>query len=133
MRVNLMQDQLEKVPDLVTSFLSCDKKQGLLAQIFALFPYPIQIFSVDGTARLINQATLEMICIRSRESHIGIYNVFKDPIVLELGVMDQVKQVLSGKTVYITDFHAPYKNMMRIRQDCSEKRLALARLNTETR
>lgn len=108
-----MQDQVEKAPDLVTSFPSHDGNQELLAQIFALFPYPIQIFSADGTARLINQATLEMIGIRSRESHVGIYNVFEDPIVLELGVMDQVKQVLSGKTVFITDFNASYKNMMR--------------------
>ncbi|HOE57984.1 MAG TPA: AraC family transcriptional regulator, partial [Bacillota bacterium] len=76
-------------------------------------PYPIQIFSLDGTARMINKATLEMIGIRSVESHVGKYNVFKDPIVRTLGFMDQVGQVLTGKTIHLTDFNAPYQDMIR--------------------
>jgi AraC family transcriptional regulator len=82
-------------------------------RLFERFPYPIQIFSLDGTARMINNAALEMIGIKSRESHIGHYNVFEDPIVRELGVMDQIRQVLTGRTVYLTDFTAPYQDMMR--------------------
>ncbi len=31
----------------------------------------------------------------------------------ELGVMDQVRQVLTGKTVYLTNFNAPYQDMIR--------------------
>ena len=89
------------------------KEQDLHAKLFEFFPYPIQIFSLDGTARMINKATLEMIGIRSTDSHVGKYNVFEDPIVRELGVMDQVRQVLKGKTVYLTDFNAPYQDMIR--------------------
>ncbi len=89
-----------------------DRKE-LLARVIEFFPYPIQIFSTDGTVRMINRAALEMIGIRSIESHVGKYNVFKDPIVMELGCMDQVRQVLKGKTVYITDFNAPYKEMVK--------------------
>ncbi len=98
---------------LAVSFESAFLEQGLLAEVFESFPYPIQIFSLDGTARMINEATLEMIGIRSRESHVGKYNVFEDPIVYENGVMDQVKQVLRGKTVYLRDFNAPYQDMIR--------------------
>ncbi len=87
--------------------------QDLLATVFESFPYPIQIFSPDGTARLINEATLRMIGIRSREAHVGEYNVFEDPIVRELGLVNQVKQVLKGKTVFLTDFHASYQDMIR--------------------
>ena len=54
-----------------------------------------------------------MIGIKSMESHVGKYNVFEDPIVRELGVMDQVRQVLTGKTVYLTNFNAPYQDMIR--------------------
>jgi len=54
-----------------------------------------------------------MIGIKSVESHVGKYNVFEDPIVRELGVMDRVRQVLTGKTVYLTDFNAPYQDMIR--------------------
>ena len=109
-----MKDQVgDAQRSLAKSFQSLFQKQELLAKVIEFFPYPIQIFSLDGTARMINKATLEMIGIRSMESHVGKYNVFEDPIVRELGVMDQVRQVLTGKTVYLTNFNAPYQDMIR--------------------
>jgi AraC family transcriptional regulator len=98
---------------LAESFLSLFQEQELLAKVIEFFPYPIQIFSLDGTARLINKAALEMIGIRSIESHVGKYNVFEDPVVRELGFMEQVREVLTGKTVYLNDFNAPYKDLIR--------------------
>ncbi|HHV64051.1 MAG TPA: helix-turn-helix domain-containing protein [Peptococcaceae bacterium] len=98
---------------LANSFQSLFEKQELLAKVIEYFPYPIQIFSLDGTARLINRAALEMIGIKNIESHVGIYNVFEDPIVRKLGFLDQVREVLTGKTVYLTDFNAPYKDLIR--------------------
>lgn len=109
-----MKDQVgDAHRNLAESFQLLFEKQELLAKVIEFFPYPIQIFSLDGTARLINKATLDMIGIRDVESHVGIYNVFKDPIVRELGFTDQVRQVLTGKTVYLTDFNAPYQDMIR--------------------
>jgi AraC family transcriptional regulator len=109
-----MKDQVEDAQrSLAKSFQSLFKEQELLAKVIEFFPYPIQIFSLDGTARMINKATLEMIGIKSVESHVGKYNVFEDPIVRGLGVMDRVRQVLTGKTVYLTDFNAPYQDMIR--------------------
>lgn len=109
-----MDAQLEDVQrGLAKSILSLYKEEGLLAKVIEYFPYPIQIFSTDGTARLINKAALDMIGIKSVESHVGKYNVFEDPIVHKLGVMDQVRQVLTGKTVYLTDFNASYQDMIR--------------------
>ncbi|TEB06683.1 HTH-type transcriptional regulator CdhR [Pelotomaculum schinkii] len=109
-----MKDQVEDAQrSLAKSFQSLLEEQELLAKVIEFFPYPIQIFSLDGTARMINKAALEMIGIKSVESHVGKYNVFEDPIVRGLGVMDQVRQVLTGKTVYLTDFNAPYQDMIR--------------------
>ena len=109
-----MKDQVDDVQrSLAKSFQSLFKEQELLAKVIEFFPYPIQIFSLDGTARMINKATLEMIGIKSVESHVGRYNVFEDPIVRDLGVMDRVRQVLTGKTIYLTDFNAPYQDMIR--------------------
>jgi AraC family transcriptional regulator len=109
-----MKDQIEDAQrSLAESFQSLLEEQAMLAKVIEFFPYPIQIFSLDGTARMINKAALDMIGIKSMESHVGKYNAFKDPIVRELGVMDQVKQVLTGKTVYLTDFNAPYQDMIR--------------------
>jgi AraC-like DNA-binding protein len=109
-----MKDQIEDVQrSLDKSFQSLFEEQELLAKVIEFFPYPIQIFSLDGTAKLINKANLEMIGIRSIESHVGKYNVFEDPIVRELGFIEQVRQVLTGKTVYLTDFNASYQDMIR--------------------
>jgi AraC family transcriptional regulator len=99
--------------DIMNSFQSLFGKEELFARVIDCFPYPIQIFSLDGTARIINKAALEVIGIQNVENHVGKYNVFKDPIVRNLGVVDQVKQVLKGKTVYIADFNAPYQDMIR--------------------
>jgi AraC family transcriptional regulator len=109
-----MKDQVEDAQrSLAKSFQSLLEEQELLAKVIEFFPYPIQIFSLDGTVRIINKATLEMIGIKSVESHVGRYNVFEDPIVRDLGVMDRVRQVLTGKTIYLTDFNAPYQDMIR--------------------
>jgi len=94
------------------SVRSLSNKQELLAKVVELFPYPIQIFTLDGTAKMINKAAVEMIGIRNIESHVGKYNVFKDPVVQKSGVADQIRQVLKGKTVFITDFNAPYQELM---------------------
>ena len=94
-------------------FLSALENQNLPVGAFEFFPYPIQIFSIDGTARMINKATLDMIGIKNTESHVGKYNVFKDPIVRRHGVIEKIKQVPTGKTVYITDFNASYQDMIR--------------------
>jgi len=89
------------------------QEQELLAKVIEFFPYPIQIFSPDGTARFINKAALDLIGIKSVEAHVGKYNCFEDPIVRQLGFLDQLRQVLTGKTVYLTDFNAPYKDMIK--------------------
>ncbi|MPN28377.1 HTH-type transcriptional activator RhaR [bioreactor metagenome] len=49
----------------------------------------------------------------SSESHVGKYNVFRDPIVYEQGIVDKVRQVLSGKAVFIQDLTAPYPDMIK--------------------
>jgi AraC family transcriptional regulator len=109
-----MKDKVEYAQrSLAESFQSLYEKQELFTKLIEFFPYPIQIFSVDGTARIINKTALDMIGIKSMESHVGKYNVFEDPIVRNLGFMDQVKQVLKGRTVYLTDFNAPYQDMIR--------------------
>ncbi len=99
--------------NLADSFQSLFNEQELLAKVIEFFPYPIQIFSADGISRMINKAALELIGIKSVEAHVGKYNVFDDPVVRELGATEKVRQVLTGKTVYITDFNAPYKDLIR--------------------
>ena len=116
-----MKDQVGDVPSsLAQSFQCILSERDLFSKVIECFPYPIQVFSVDGTARIMNKATLEMIGIKSVESHIDKYNCFDDPIVQDNGVMDQLKRVLTGETVYLTGFNAPYKDLVRyhdVKQD----------------
>ncbi|MGB4311999.1 MAG: helix-turn-helix domain-containing protein [Natronincolaceae bacterium] len=109
-----MEDRVENTQKgLAKSLQLIFEKQELLAKVVEFFPYPIQVFSIDGTVRMANNAALEMMGIGNVKSHVGKYNVFEDPIVRELGIIDQIKQVLAGKTVYFTDLNAPYKDMIR--------------------
>ncbi|OQB51214.1 MAG: Bifunctional transcriptional activator/DNA repair enzyme AdaA [Firmicutes bacterium ADurb.Bin146] len=107
----MYEDKQQKNNHVRDTIISMYDNKELLAKIIDFFPYPVQIFSIDGTAKIINDATLKMIGIKKRENHIGIYNVFRDPIIEELECMDEVKQVLTGKTVYLKDFNVPYKRI----------------------
>jgi len=99
--------------DLRKMFSPSIDERELLSKIVECFPYPIQVFSPDGVARFINRAALETIGIKSVESHVGRYNVFEDPVVNALGAADRVRRVLKGETVYIADFIAPYRDLIR--------------------
>jgi AraC family transcriptional regulator len=103
----------KKLNDAVESFRSLIEKEDLLARVIEFFPYPIQIFSHDGTSMMINKAAARIMGIKSAEDHVGIYNVFRDPIVKLLGFMNQLKEVLKGKTITLTDFYAPYEGVYR--------------------
>jgi len=46
--------------DIMESFQSLFGKEELFARVIECFPYPIQIFSLDGTARMVNKAALEV-------------------------------------------------------------------------
>lgn len=89
------------------------ERRELLAKVIEFFPYPVQVFSKDGTVRIANKAAFDVIGIKSPESHIGKYNVFSDPVVKALGAGEKVREVLRGKTVYLNDFNAPYKDLIR--------------------
>jgi len=106
-----MSEDLQK--GIADSLQALAGQKEMLARVVEFFPYPIQVFSADGTVRMINKAGLDMIGIKNVESHVGVYNVFNDPIVRGLGAMDRVRQVLTGKTVFLTDFNAPYQDMIR--------------------
>jgi len=94
-------------------FRSLIGNEDLLARVIEYFPYPIQIFSPDGTSMMVNKAAIKIMGIKSVEDHVGKYNVFSDPVISSIGVMCQLKEVLDGKTIYLTDFNAPYQGIYR--------------------
>jgi len=101
--------------DVVRSLQAVFGDKELLEMIVGLFPYPIQVFSPDGTSIMINKAAIEQLGINP-QYHLGKYNVFQDPIVLSWGINESIKQVLEGETVYFHDLTASYPQMTKIRK-----------------
>ena len=81
-------------------------------QVIEQLPFPLQIFSLDGFARYINQACIEQIGISSAEEHIGHYNVFEDPIVIQQNAVEEIRRVLQGEVVILSDFQAHYQDLV---------------------
>jgi Transcriptional regulator containing an amidase domain and an AraC-type DNA-binding HTH domain len=98
---------------IIESFQNASKNEELFSKIIELFPYPIQVFSLEGTSLMINKAMAREFQIWNPEMHVGQYNVFCDPINVRLGIADQVRQVLKGKTVYSKDISVPYEDIIK--------------------
>jgi len=97
---------------ILPTFRNSFADEGLYARIIEFFPYPLQVFSLQGTSLMINRAMADEFRIRDPKMHVGHYNVFTDPIMLKLGLVEEVRQVLKGKTVYLKDIDVPYKDIV---------------------
>lgn len=108
-----MKEHMNEAKNMITqSFHEAFGNEELFLKIIELFPYPIQIFSLDGTSFMINKAMAKEFQIWNPEMHVGQFNVFHDPMMLRLGIVDQIRQVLKGKTVYLKDISVPYKDII---------------------
>jgi len=106
-------ERINEAPNMITqSFHEAFGNEELFSKIIETFPYPIQVLSLEGTSLMINKAMIREFQIGDPEKHVGRYNVFSDPIMLRLGLADQVRQVLKGKTVYLKNISVPYKDVI---------------------
>jgi two-component system, cell cycle sensor histidine kinase and response regulator CckA len=76
-------------------------------QIIEQMPYPVEIFSPDGTAVMANSAFLDMMKIPSTDLIIGKFNLFSDPFIGQIGIADQVRKAFNGSTVFLSDMAFP--------------------------
>lgn len=108
-----MRERMNKADNMfIESFSEVFENERLFAKIIELFPYPIQVFSLEGTSLMINKAMAREFQIVNPEMHVGRYNVFCDPINIRSGLADHVRRVLKGETVYSKDVIAPYKDII---------------------
>jgi PAS domain S-box-containing protein len=75
--------------------------EARLLQIIDQMPYSIEVCSPDGTATLVNKAFVQMRGLDSVDEVIGKHNVFKNSLVKDIGIIDDVKKVYEGKTVFL--------------------------------
>ncbi len=80
-------------------------------QIVEQMPFPVEVFSLDGTAVMVNKALLEKSGIPSADLIVGTYNIFQDPAVENSGWKEQLLRAFKGETVSFTDIRVPLKQL----------------------
>lgn len=76
-------------------------------RIVEQMPFPISVCATDGTIQIVNSAFLKMIEVDSEDSIVGKENIYYNPYTSELGLIEEVKKVLNGETVYLSEISMP--------------------------
>lgn len=107
-------DHAEDEQNIQQRFQAMGENQELLAKIIQLFPYQIRVYAPDGTAILVNDAAYDEYKIPRTENIVGEYNILKDPVMVELGLIESIQRVFSGETVYKQELKAPLQSFKKI-------------------
>jgi AraC-like DNA-binding protein len=104
----------ERPNDIETAFQKLEGNEEMLSRIIEFFPYPIHVYSSDGTMVLTNEACLRVMHIPSKEHLIGKFNVLKDPVIDRWGndVREQIARSFKGETVLFHDLQMPIQGII---------------------
>lgn len=92
---------------------SFPRNEGLFEKIIDLFPYPIHIYSADGTSVMVNQALLRDYRISDMYMIVGKYNVFEDSQVVINGISEAIKRVFEGEPIQLLDVKFPVEDIVK--------------------
>lgn len=92
---------------IMESIQSTFAKEELLAKVIDCFPYPIQIYALDGTSMLLNKAMLAEYHAVNADMVVGKYNIFKDPDIIATGQIHKVKRAFCGETIFFSNVKVP--------------------------
>ncbi len=104
----------ERQNNLVQPFQSIGGNEEMLSKVIEFFPYPIQVYTPDGTLILTNEACLRTMHISSKDKIVGKFNVLKDPIIDKWGedVRVRILSVFQGETVQFNDLKMPIQGII---------------------
>lgn len=88
------------------------EKEELLAKVIEFFPYPIEVYASDGTTVLVNKAMLDEYHVSAPDLVIGKYNIFKDPYIISIGQVGEVKRAFNGEIVFFPDVKVPLEDIV---------------------
>ena len=74
-------------------------------------PLPIEVADPSGTAIMVNKAFLELFQLPSAKSIVGIFNSLNEPLIRELGLLDIIKDVRNGHSVFIPEVALPLEKI----------------------
>lgn len=104
----------KKLGDACHSFQLPSLNGELFQSIVQFFPYPIQVYTPDGTVIYTNEAFLKVFKIQDKDKINGRYNLLKDSAVDKFGIKESLLSAIQGETVHIKDFIVPA-------QDCIDR------------
>ena len=104
----------EKENNIVRPFQSLGGNEEMLSRIIEFFPYPIQVYSPDGTMVLTNEASLRLMHIPSKDDLIGKFDILKDPVIdkWEERAREQILRSFQGETVQLQDLQIPIQGII---------------------
>ena len=109
-----MNDWIDSIQrGLIESFQPIFKEQDLLARVIEFFPYPIQIYAMDGTSVLVNKALLAEYHVSGPDMVVGKYNIFKDPAIIASDQLHVLKRAFQGETVFFPDVKVPLEDIVK--------------------
>ena len=101
--------------DFINSIQSLHESRKLIFRLLDTFPCPVEIFSLDGTTVLVNQAFLELHGIPDSALVVGKYNILEDPFCSgQIENWISIQKAFSGETISIQNFKFPVQNYVEL-------------------
>ena len=95
--MNGQQCDLENSAVLLSGILS----ESEVLRIIDEFPYPIHIYTPDGTSVFINRAFIKEFHIPDTLKIQGHYNIFKDKMMEIGGINEAIIKAFSGESIFL--------------------------------
>ena len=105
--MNSLKD-FEKLAEPFKAFIG---NHELVYQLLDLNPTPIEVFAPDGMCLFMNRALLELNSIPDANFVVGQYNVYTDPMMIQLLGQENLDKVFRGETWSFSGFPAPIQEV----------------------
>ncbi len=98
----------------VPLFGSLNVNEAMLSKIIEFFPYPIHVYSPDGTMVLTNEACLRVMHIPDKDHIVGKFNVLKDSILDRWGeeIREKIARSFQGELVHFQNLRMPIREII---------------------
>lgn len=109
-----MDDQFTNGKDIAAPLIhNVVSHEGIFAKLIEALPYPVQVFSPDGTLIMVNPAFAKEVQITDPSGLIGIYNILEEPTAEEYGALQNIKDAFAGIPSAAVDFMVPVHEIKR--------------------
>jgi AraC-like DNA-binding protein len=87
--------------------------EELFSKIIELFPFPIQVFTPDGTAVYTNNEFFNVFKVPRLAMSGGKHNILKEPSIDKWGIREHLLRAFRGEPVQIIDIKLPGRDISR--------------------